>query len=168
MRILLYLIIALTVASCAHKQEEADLVVHNATIYLVDKNFRTAKAMAIVDGKIVEIGAERQIMNKYRADEVVDAANRAIIPELLTKKDPVAAINQLINDRNNGIETPQDAIFQLTLVQARKEILDDVQGKLAKGYEASFYILSMDPIRYPEGIRELRIAESFKEGERVK
>jgi predicted amidohydrolase YtcJ len=62
------------------KQEKADLVVHNATIYTMDGENTIGQAMAIKNGKIVEIGAEREIMNKYRADEFIDARLRTIYP----------------------------------------------------------------------------------------
>jgi len=39
-----------------------------------------AEAMAIKDGKIVEVGPERQILNKYRSDEILDAGQRDIYP----------------------------------------------------------------------------------------
>lgn len=37
-------------------------------------------AIAIKDGKIVEVGAERQILNRYSADEVIDAGMRDVYP----------------------------------------------------------------------------------------
>ena len=60
--------------------EQADLIVHNARIYSVDENFTIHQAMAIRDGKIVEIGPEHQIMNKYHASEVLDAQKRPVYP----------------------------------------------------------------------------------------
>lgn len=71
--------ISLFATSC-YKTEKADLVVHNATIYSVNEDFTTYQAMAIRDGKIIELGAEREIMNRYRADKVVDARTRSVYP----------------------------------------------------------------------------------------
>lgn len=67
-------------SSCAYKNIEVDLIVHNATIYMVDEQFSVAEAMAIKDGKIVEIGAERAIMNRYKSTQVVDAEKRFVYP----------------------------------------------------------------------------------------
>lgn len=67
-------------SSCSFKNIEVDLIVHNATIYTVDENFKIAEAMAIKDGKIVEIGAERAIMNRYSAGSVVDAEKKFVYP----------------------------------------------------------------------------------------
>ncbi|MCH2214965.1 MAG: amidohydrolase [Flavobacteriales bacterium] len=60
--------------------EEADLVVHNATIYSVDEEFSIHQAMAIKDGKIVELGAEREILNRYKYKEKYDARKKFIYP----------------------------------------------------------------------------------------
>lgn len=76
---LILLVIGTTSTGC-YKTEKADLVVHNATIYSVDENFTTYQAMAIRDGKIIELGAEREIMNRYRADKFIDARTRSIFP----------------------------------------------------------------------------------------
>jgi len=69
----------LLLSSC-YKTEEADLVVHNATIYSVDEAFNTYQAMAIKDGKIIELGAEREILNRYKAKKTIDAKKRFVYP----------------------------------------------------------------------------------------
>lgn len=60
--------------------EEADLIVHNAKIYTVDEQFSTAEAMAIKDGKIIEVGPNNQIKNKYAAPKEVDAKLAFVYP----------------------------------------------------------------------------------------
>ena len=57
-----------------------DLVVHNAQIHCLDDQNTISQAMAIKDGIIVEVGPERQILNKYSADEFVDAEGKEIYP----------------------------------------------------------------------------------------
>lgn len=67
--------------ACDHfTKEECDLVVHNATIYSVNEQFDTFQAMAIKDGKILELGAEHQILNKYSPKEKYDAGKQPIYP----------------------------------------------------------------------------------------
>lgn len=72
-------VLLLGVTSCM-KGKSADLVVHNAKIHTMDENGSVEEAMAIKDGKILEIGPERQILNKYSADEEVDAQGKEIYP----------------------------------------------------------------------------------------
>ncbi len=66
--------------SCAYQHVEADLIIHNARIYALDQENHVYQAMAIKDGKILELGPERQILNKYSAARSIDAAQRVIYP----------------------------------------------------------------------------------------
>ncbi len=70
---------SLLFAGCYHSQD-ADLVVHNAVIHSLDGSNTTYQAMAIRDGRIVELGPERQIMNRYASDRKYDAAGQVIYP----------------------------------------------------------------------------------------
>lgn len=62
------------------KGESVDLVVHNAKIHTMDNQDHVYEAMAIKDGKIVELGPERAILNKYSYDEEIDAQGGEIYP----------------------------------------------------------------------------------------
>ena len=73
-------IISIFLHSCAFQNEVADMIIHNAVIYTVDEQFSTSEAMAIKDGKILEIGPERAILNKYKSDKNIDAGKRFIYP----------------------------------------------------------------------------------------
>ena len=74
------LIPALILTSCAYKNKEADLVVRNAHIVSMDGEGHEYTAMAIKDGRILELGAEQQILNRYRAKEIYDAGTKTIYP----------------------------------------------------------------------------------------
>jgi predicted amidohydrolase YtcJ len=76
----LALIVLLLSAGCNFKSENVDLIVHNAVIYTVDNEFAQVEAMAILDGKIVATGPEREILNIYKANEIIDAAGKSIFP----------------------------------------------------------------------------------------
>ncbi len=71
--------IVATLNSCI-KSESCDLIIHNARIYSFDGSGEVHEAMAIKDGKILELGPERQILNKYRYDESYDAQLKPIYP----------------------------------------------------------------------------------------
>ncbi len=53
---------------------------HNAVIYTVDSSFSTAQAMAVKDGKILYVGKEDEVLNKYSAKDTVDAKGNAVYP----------------------------------------------------------------------------------------
>lgn len=76
---LMYLMLALLATSCL-QTTEVDLIVHNARIHTMDENGTVVQAMAVKDGKIIELGAEHQILNKYIGKETYDAFTRNIYP----------------------------------------------------------------------------------------
>jgi predicted amidohydrolase YtcJ len=57
-----------------------DLMIYNATIYTVDSSFSVAEAMVVKDGKIVEVGKEKELLNKYEPKEKLDAQGKFIYP----------------------------------------------------------------------------------------
>jgi predicted amidohydrolase YtcJ len=68
-------------ASCTNNK--VDLIVHHAKIYTVDSTFSIAEAMAVKDGKIIEVGTNDEIVNKYQSNEVIDAEGKFIYPGLI-------------------------------------------------------------------------------------
>ena len=62
------------------KTEPADLVVFNAEIHTMNENNDVAQAIAIRNGKIIEFGPDRQILNKYAYASSVDARGKQIYP----------------------------------------------------------------------------------------
>jgi predicted amidohydrolase YtcJ len=71
--------VATLLFSCNTKQP-ADLLVHNAIIYTVDSAFHTAEAMAVKDGKIIAVGTNKELMEKFEARESVNAQGKFIYP----------------------------------------------------------------------------------------
>ena len=57
-----------------------DKIIHNAKIYTVNEKFETAQAMAVLNGKIVGIGNELEIMAKFRSDRTEDLKGKAVFP----------------------------------------------------------------------------------------
>ncbi len=78
-KLLLPIFIIALLSSCV-KTEQADLVVHNAQIYTLNPYLNQAEAMAITNGKIIEIGDEHQIMNRYQAKEYHDMKKAVLVP----------------------------------------------------------------------------------------
>lgn len=79
----LYFLILITVTivfSSCMKGESVDLIIHNAKIYTMDDANTIEDAMAIRDGQIIEVGPEREILNRYRADEFIDAKLKEVYP----------------------------------------------------------------------------------------
>lgn len=65
---------------CSCSKPRADLIVYNAKIYTVNDKFDIVEAMAIKDGKIIQLGKNTAIRGQYDAKEELDAQGKAIYP----------------------------------------------------------------------------------------
>jgi predicted amidohydrolase YtcJ len=61
---------------------KVDLIVHNAIVYDAEDTTRTQEAFAVLDGKILSIGSDRDILGSYSSDQLFDAQKKAITPGL--------------------------------------------------------------------------------------
>jgi predicted amidohydrolase YtcJ len=73
------IILSILLSSC-YQGQDADLIVYNAKIYSCDENFTIYEAMAIKDGKILQLGPEREILNGYDCDNIIDANLQPVYP----------------------------------------------------------------------------------------
>src|SRR6266487_4596853 len=64
----------------ANKKLQVDLIIHHGIVYTVDSNFGIAEAFAVKDGKIIAVGNNDDILNKYEAKETTDAKGKPIYP----------------------------------------------------------------------------------------
>ena len=61
-----YLLIALFIySSCTPQKEKVDLIIHHAKIYTVDSLFSIQEAMAIKEGRIIEINSKNGVVSPY-------------------------------------------------------------------------------------------------------
>jgi len=79
----LLLIICCFIFLPAFAQQKIDLLIYNATVYTVDKNFSIKEAVAVNNGKIITAGATKDLLKKYDAKEKIDAHNKFIYPGLI-------------------------------------------------------------------------------------
>lgn len=75
----LFLVPFLAGAVAAAGQERADLVVHNAVIFTADDMLDVYGAMAVRDGRVLEVGGE-ELVGRYRASQVLDLHGRFVVP----------------------------------------------------------------------------------------
>lgn len=68
---------------CGFKSESVDLIVHNGIILTQDFQNSRAQALAVRDGRVIEVGADRAILNKYRAAEYTDLRSAVLMPGLM-------------------------------------------------------------------------------------
>lgn len=75
-------LIFLALLSCSPK-EEVDLIVHNANIYTVDADMPKAASVAIRDGRFLAVGEGPGILDRYTAQEILDAGGLTMVPGLI-------------------------------------------------------------------------------------
>ena len=76
---LLLCCLVLFLAGC-FKGEQVDLIIHNANIHTMDEKLSVAEAMAVKDGKIILVGSEREILNRFTAKKEINAEQKDIYP----------------------------------------------------------------------------------------
>lgn len=75
-----FLLLFASIAFSCTKKTNVDTLVINANIYTVNSNFDKAEAIAIKDGKIVDVGTAAEMQEKYAATYVNDAKGKTIVP----------------------------------------------------------------------------------------
>ena len=78
-KLLLFSLLVMPFFSGAQKKA-ADLLVLNATIYTIDKQFSVKQAMAVKDGRIIETGTTQAIREHFSATNEFDAKGKFIYP----------------------------------------------------------------------------------------
>jgi hypothetical protein len=76
----LFLTISVVLSSCNDMKRKADLIIYNAKIYTVDSSFSIVSALAVKDGKILELGPDDRILSHYGAKNQINANGRFVYP----------------------------------------------------------------------------------------
>jgi hypothetical protein len=79
MKKLAILILCVIISSCERK-EKVDSIIINANIYTVNTNFDKAEALAVKEGKIIDVGSTLEIQAKYTPTFINDVKGKTIIP----------------------------------------------------------------------------------------
>ena len=172
MKNILFILLAITIVSCRHKDKTADLVIHNATIYTgeqkADLSLKKGQAMAITDGKVVEVGPEREILNRYIADEFIDAKLKFVYPMIypMRNKSMLDTYFDLLTKDDEDISN-EEALIRLTRIKSKKLVEDDLRGALIPGLEANFFITNADITKVSyENKDKVRIKAKYKLGKK--
>lgn len=71
---------SLLLLACQNSKTEVDLIIHHAKIYTVDSLFSLQEAMAVKDGKIIEIGSNDLITEHYHSKQSLDIKGKTVFP----------------------------------------------------------------------------------------
>jgi predicted amidohydrolase YtcJ len=122
MKFVLYLSSLLLIISACYKGKSVDLVIHNAKIHTLVDNSEIAEAIAINDGEIVEVGPERQILNKYSAEEQIDAEGKDIYPGFIDAHGHILSYaKQLLSADLVGSRSMDEILVRLEKYQSKNK-----------------------------------------------
>jgi predicted amidohydrolase YtcJ len=76
----IFIFLVFSLFSCSPKKQEADLLIWGAVIYSSDSVFSVYSAMAIKDGKVLEMGNEESLLLKYDAKHMLDLKGKTVFP----------------------------------------------------------------------------------------
>ncbi|MDC1202381.1 amidohydrolase [Salibacteraceae bacterium] len=127
-RILSLTLILTSLIGCDPNQQ-VDVIIHNAKIYTVDETFSIAEAMAIKDGKIVEIGPEHTILNKFMATEKLDMNKQVILPGLIDAHSHFLGYGLTLNQVNLVGTKSLEAVYEIMKAYATENNDDWIIGR---------------------------------------
>lgn len=73
-------VISILISSCG---KSPDIMYINGKIHTLDENNNVVEAIAVRNGKIMDIGTSKEITDKYSADKVINLENKTVIPGLI-------------------------------------------------------------------------------------
>jgi len=74
------LAIALSLSSSSGGRKQVDLILTNAVVYTVDRNFSKAEAIAVKNNRIVALGTSKEIESEYRSGQIRDLEGAFVYP----------------------------------------------------------------------------------------
>jgi len=105
----LLLILITTFYSCS---ETPDAIYVNGKIYSMDNDNKVYEAMAIKDGKIIDIGTTDQINSDYKSEDVTDLQGAVVLPGLIDSDGSIIEFSKNLN------------FINLSYAKSIREILD--------------------------------------------
>lgn len=128
MKKILFILSTFLILSCSTKKS-VDLLVKNAVVYTVDKNFDTATAFVVSGGKIVEVGNSEELESKYKPKEIYDAEGKTIVPGLIDAHAHLYGLGLYMQAVDlTGTKSADEVIDRVVEFQKEHQ-LDYIQGR---------------------------------------
>jgi predicted amidohydrolase YtcJ len=77
---LLILFIFITMSVISQTKQKADLILHNGNVYTIDNKFSKVSAFAVKDGRFIAVGDEKDILDNFESEEIIDAQGQFVFP----------------------------------------------------------------------------------------
>ena len=131
MKKLIILLLTFIFLACETKIE-ADLLIHNATIYSVDNEFNKFQAMAIQDGKVLALGTNDELFAKYQPKKKIDLNGNFVYPGFIDAHAHLYGLSQNLGQVDlKGTQSIDDVVQRI--VDYQKE--NNVNFILGRGWD---------------------------------
>jgi predicted amidohydrolase YtcJ len=97
----LVIIVSFMMFSCS---KNPTTVFYNGKIYTMDKNNAIVDAMAVRDGKIIDLGGNAEIKDKYGKDKLVDLKGKTVIPGFIESDGSLVDFSLELARYNNMVD----------------------------------------------------------------
>lgn len=112
------LLLCFTLTGCGLK-ENADLLLVNGRVVTVDDKNPTAEAIAVRDGRIIEVGKNEVIRTKYVASRVEDLKGASVFPGFIDAHLHMNGLGRLLMELDLVGTTSYDSILKLVETKAK-------------------------------------------------
>lgn len=120
-------------AKLAHIDSSSVTIVHNASIYTVDKAHPKVEAFAYQDGKIIALGKAESLMTRFPNSNKNDLNGATVVPGLIDAHGHLLGLGQgLMNTDLMGTQSKDEIISRL---KKQSETLVDDQWLLGRGWD---------------------------------
>ncbi|HLF92568.1 MAG TPA: amidohydrolase [Planctomycetota bacterium] len=126
----------------AEKKEPADLIIYHARIITVDLHSTIAEAIAVKDGRIVELGPDEEVLKRMGPrTKAIDAEGRAVLPGLFDSH--VHTVDAATSEL--GAPLPE--------FRSLKDVSEFIKAKAASTPQGQWIVV---PYAFPTRLKEAR------------
>jgi len=137
-------IVSISLLACAPAEEPADLVLMGGRIVTMDENYPEATAVAARAGKLVAVGAEREVDRFIGPDtEVIDLGGALAVPGLIEGHGHFLGVGRAMMQLNlNGVADFDEIVAMVTAAVAEA---DPGQWILGRGWHQEKWTSTPEP-----------------------
>lgn len=97
MKITKYFILIVFITIFSSCSEKPDAVYTNGKIYTLNANNSVVEAIAVKDGKILDLGSSSEISDKYSAEEEIDLEGATVLPGFIDSEGSIIEFSKNLN-----------------------------------------------------------------------
>ncbi|MEP7146259.1 MAG: amidohydrolase [bacterium] len=124
---LFFLIVIVLFVSC---REKPDVIYTNGKIYTMNSANSVAEAVAVKDGKIIEVGTSAEINDKYKSEDIVDLNGATMLPGFIDSDGSIIEFSKNLNFINLSYVKSINEIIQLV----KEKVSTTNEGEWIGGY----------------------------------